>query len=225
MEPANEVLAFAAGIPAIVGLLLASALVFLTANWRISLATLFFQYLLIGVALTRFVQLEVALLKVLVGGVAVPILYLTARRIHEERVFQLGREQNVPFAGSRLGWDAGPLGLPLRIFVLLLIALAVIQIFAAYSLPLVPADMALVTVWLAGMGLGGLLISSDPLRVAPSLLTILAGFDLVYSIVEPSLAVVGFVGALTILAALAFSYLALVHGLGGDTADSEGQGS
>ena len=59
----------------------------------------------------------------------------------------------------------------------------------------------------------GLVVSSEPMREAPAVLTILAGFDLVYGGLELRLAVVGFWSALTILAALAFSYLALVQGL------------
>jgi hypothetical protein len=44
-------------------------------------------------------------------------------------------------------------------------------------------------------------------------LTILAGFDLVFSGLELGLAVVGFYGAFTLLAALAFSYLVAVKSL------------
>jgi hypothetical protein len=84
--------------------------------------------------------------------------------------------------------------------------------------------MALVALWLAAMGIAGLVLSSEPLRAAPALLTVLAGFDLVYSIVEPSLAVVGLSGAMVILTALAFSYLALVHGPRGDMLEPEGEG-
>jgi hypothetical protein len=67
--------------------------------------------------------------------------------------------------------------------------------------------------WLAAMGVIGLVISGDPLRVAPAVLTILTAFDLVYSGLEPSLAVVGFVAAITLMAALAFGYLITVQGL------------
>jgi hypothetical protein len=63
------------------------------------------------------------------------------------------------------------------------------------------------------MGLVGLVLSAKPLRVAPALLTILAGFDLVYASLESSPAVIGSWGALTLLAVLAFAYLATVQGL------------
>ena len=77
----------------------------------------------------------------------------------------------------------------------------------------VPPDVAFAAVWLGGMGIMGIVLSGLALRVAPALLTVLCGFDLVYAGLEPNLAIAGFFGALTLLAALAFSYLAAVQGL------------
>jgi hypothetical protein len=73
------------------------------------------------------------------------------------------------------------------------------------------------------MGLVGLVLSGDPLRVTPALLTILAGFDLVYASLESSPAVIGFWGALTLLTVLAFAYLATVQALATAPAVSENQ--
>jgi hypothetical protein len=78
----------------------------------------------------------------------------------------------------------------------------------------VPADVAFVAFWIGGMGLVGLVLSGEPLRVAPALLTILAAFDMIYSGLEPEPGIIGLWGALTLLGALAFSYLAIVQGLG-----------
>jgi hypothetical protein len=78
----------------------------------------------------------------------------------------------------------------------------------------VPADIAFVSMWLAAMGLMGLVISGDPVRVAPAVLTTLTAFELVYALLAPGLAVVGFVAALMLMAALALAYLIAVRGLG-----------
>jgi hypothetical protein len=67
---------------------------------------------------------------------------------------------------------------------------------------------------MSSIGVLGLVLGGGPLRTAASLLTILAGFDLAYAILERSLAVVGLYAALTLLAGLAFSYLLVVQGLG-----------
>jgi hypothetical protein len=66
---------------------------------------------------------------------------------------------------------------------------------------------------MGSMGIMGLVLSGDPLRVAAAMLTILAGFDLVYATLEPSVSIAGFWGALTLMAALAFAYLATIHAL------------
>jgi hypothetical protein len=73
------------------------------------------------------------------------------------------------------------------------------------------------------MGLLGLVLSDDPLRAAPAALTILAGFDLVYAGLDQNLAVAGFFGVLTLLAALGFSYLILTPAPGTSQAGPDGE--
>ena len=110
----------------------------------------------------------------------------------------------------------------------LLVVLALVRLFGQVQLPLaskgVSIDLALAAIWMGSMGVIGLVLSGGPMRVASALLTILAGFDLVYATLEPSLALVGFYGALTLLAALAFSYLIVAQtlGQGGKDPDTEG---
>jgi len=232
MEAIPETLTFIAGVPAILGLLLTAAAIFLTSDWRLSLTALLVQYVLVGLTLTRFVQAEVAIVKILVGVLAVSILYLSARRIQDARDSQEATTDGLQFFGLHLGWRTGPLGLPLRILTLTMVALAAIHFFDDYRslLPVLAADnsvvqpdIAFVSMWLAAMGLIGLVLSGDPLRVTPAVLTILTAFDLVYAGLEPNLAIVGFVAALTLMAALAFAYLIAVQGLRARLAQEESQ--
>jgi hypothetical protein len=213
MEAFSDILTFIAGPPAIVGLFLTALVIFLTSDWRLSLAALLVQYILIGLALTRYIQFEVAVVKILIGILVVPILYLGARRIQEAWQAQGNDRGGLQFLGLTLGWDAGPLGLPLRVLTVLLVILALVRVWTDFRLPLVPIDIAFAAVWLGSMGIMGLVLGGGPLRIAPALLTILAGFDLVYASLEHSLAIVGFLGVLTLLTALAFSYLAVVQSL------------
>lgn len=214
MEAIFDIFATMAGAPAIAGLILTSLTIFLTSDWRLSLTALLVQYILIGVALTSSIRAEVTIVKILAGVLAVSILYLTARRIQERRGPLEPQQERIRFLGMQVGWGAGPLGLPLRLMTVLLVVLAVIRVFSNYDLPLIPADIAFATVWLGAMGVAGLVLSGDSLRVAAALLTILGGFDLVYTGLEPSLAIVGFWGTLILLTALAFAYLATVQDLG-----------
>ncbi len=230
MEAIPETLAFIAGLPAIIGLLLTAAVIFLTSDWRLSLAALLVQYVLVGLTLTRFIEAEVAIVKVLAGVLAVSILYLSARRIQDGRDGQENATDGLQFFGFHLGWRTGPLGLPLRILVLTLVALAAIHFFDDYRLLLpvldsdgltVPPDIAFVSMWLAATGMMGLVLSGDPLRAAAAVLTILTAFDLVYAGLGPRLSIVGFVAALTLMAALAFAYLVAVQGLSVRSAQEE----
>lgn len=221
MDTLSDSLAFMAGLPATAGLFLAAATIFLTSDWRLSLTGLLVQYLLLGLTLTRFIQPEVAIAKILAGVLAVSILYLTAHHIQEVKGQPAADREGSPLLGLHIGWGAGPLGLPLRLLVVFLVALAVIRLFGAYHGRPVPADVAFVALWLGGMGMAGLVLGHEPLRVASAVLTFLAGFDLVYTVLEHNLAVSGFLGALLLLTALAFSYLATVHGLGSSLAEPD----
>ena len=229
MEAIPETIALLAGLPAIIGLILTAAVIFLTSDWRLSLTALLVQYVLVGLTLTRFIKAEVAIVKILAGVLAVSILYLSARRIQGEREGQESTD-GLQFFGFHLGWRTGPLGLPLRILVLTMVALAAIHFFDAYRslLPVldsdgstVPPDTAFVSMWLAVTGMMGLVLSGEPLRVAAAVLTILTAFDLVYAGLESRLSIIGFMAALTLMAALAFAYLVTVQGLRTSLAQEE----
>lgn len=222
MEAISETFATIAGLPAIIGLILTAAIIFLTSGWRLSLTALLVQYVLVGLTLTRFIKAEVAIVKILVGILAVSILYLSARRIQDGGEGPEESTDGLQFFGLHLGWRTGPLGLPLRILALIMVSLAAIHFFDDYRalLPildadgsLVPPDIAFVSMWLAAMGMIGLVLSGEPLRSATAVLTILTAFDLVYAMLEPRLSIVGFVATLSLMAALAFAYLVTVEDL------------
>jgi hypothetical protein len=213
METLSELLASIGRGPAVAGLVLAAALVFLTANWRLALIALLSEYVLVGLALSHLTRGEIVIAKILVGVLTVAILYLTSQRIQDAKGSEAEREGSRQPWGLHIDWGAGPLGLPLRFLAVLLVGLGVVRLFEGYQAGPLPADIAVAACWLGGMGLIGLVVSSEPLRVASAALTILVGFDLAYSSLDQNLAVIGFFGALTLLAALAFSYLALIQGL------------
>lgn len=194
-------------------LALAALTMFLTSDWRLSLTALLVEYIAVGLVLSRFIQVEIAIAKILAGVFAVFMLYLAARRVQEVQP-SLALRRNTPrLLGLQVSWGSGPLGLPLRLLAVLLVSLALVRLFGDYQLDLIPIDLAVVACWLGSMGLLGLALSGDPLRVSSALLTILVGFDLVFASLETDLAIVGFFAALTLMAALAFSYLITVHGL------------
>jgi hypothetical protein len=213
MEAFSGIFSTMAGVPGIAILVLAALTLFLTSDWRLSITALLVEYIALGLVLTRFVPVEIALAKILTGVFVVFMLYLTARRVQETRGPLESESQEVRVLGLQLGWGAGPLGLPLRLLAALLAALGLVRLFGDYHFTLVPLDIAFVASWLGSMGLLGLVLGGDLLRAALALLTILIGFDLVYAGLEPNLAIAGMFAAFTLLAALALSYLVAVEGL------------
>jgi hypothetical protein len=217
MDTISDILSFMAGLPSLIGLILAAAIIFLAADWRLSLAALLVQYILVGMALSPSLAQEVVIVKILTGVLAVVILYLSARVIPQAPGPEVAGGTR-HFLRLHIDWAAGPLGLPLRFLAVLLAGLAVLRLFQSYQPTLVPTHLALAACWMAGMGLLGLILSGDPLRVAPAVLTILSGFGLAYAGLDQTLAVTGFFGILTLLAALAFSYLILAPAPGSSQA-------
>jgi len=216
MDTISGILSFMAGLPSLIGLILAAAIIFLAADWRLSLSGLLVQYILVGMALSPSVHQEVAIVKILVGVLAVAILYLSARLVPQAPAAEAAAGGTRRFLRLHVDWAAGPLGVPLRFLAILLVALGVLRLFQGYEPTLVPTDLAFAACWMGAMGLLGLIVSDDPLRVAPAVLTILAGFDLAFAGLDQNLAVAGFFGVLTLMAALAFSYLILLPAPGSD---------
>lgn len=188
-------------------LLLAALTIFLTSDWRLSLTALLVEYLMTGLALTPYIQAEVVLVKILAGMLVVSILYISVRRTQSELV------DKPPAWGIRVAWSGGPLGLPLRLLVSLLVLIAVLRFYDNLQTSFLSSNIILLTLWMVAMGMTGLVITSDPQRIAPALLTILLGFDLAYSKLESSLAIVGFLATLHMLTAFAFSYLIIAQAL------------
>ena len=68
-------LSFLTTTPAIAGLVITASLIVVIKDWRLSLAALSVQYVLVGLLLTRLIQPQVALTKVLIGALVCIGLY------------------------------------------------------------------------------------------------------------------------------------------------------
>lgn len=206
MQVLGDLLSFLTGAPALIGLLLTSWIIFVAADWRVALSALLVQYILVGLALVGSVRVELVIVRILTGVLATAILSMSAR--HAPAGGDGAEKEGGPYIfGMQVGWLAGPLGFPLRLMASLLVVLIVVRVFQTYELESVPMGPALIAFWMAGMGILGLVLGDHPLRAAPAVMTFLAGFDLVFAALESSLALVGFLSAFYLLAALGFSYL------------------
>ena len=124
---------------------------------------------------------------------------------------------------NSLGWaqprargpGALPSGLAFRAITVLLVLIAAVglSLRPAGALQSVPVERALGAMLLIAMGLLHLGISEEPFRIGAGLLTALAGFELAYSALEPSLAVGALLASVHLGLALVVSYvLAAVEG-------------
>jgi hypothetical protein len=197
-------LQFITGELAIVGLLVAGALIVLVRDWRISLLALLGQYLLAGLILSRLILPEIALIKVLIGALICPMLYLAARQAG------WGAGRRLLHAPAQNGVLPG--GLAFRLLAVTLMALVAMTLSRSYPLPVIPRDVGLGSYWLMLNGLLVLMLSEEPLKAGQGLLTGIIGFELLYASLERSLALVWLWAAVNLLLALAIAYLVVARG-------------
>jgi hypothetical protein len=214
------------GLAVLIGLIVAAALLVMLVNWRLLILALGVQYLLVGLMLTRVVPLELAAVKALVGVMICPVLFITARRVRWGQIDRDEAEADQPpidplapdrpapkpaVRRSLIGWLISP-GLPLRLMAALLTAVLAVSLALRNPLPvtgdaLVSRDITIGTFGLLLLGLLNILLNENPLKVGVGLLSLLAGFEMFYTSVEPTLTIVGLLGMTNLIIGLAISYL------------------
>ncbi len=190
-----------------------AATIFIARDWRLSLISLAIQYLVVGLLFAEMLLPHLAFMKVIVGLFITVILYITARQVdwgslpidvsHEEAV-QLKQERLI-----RLGPYMLPTNTPFRLFLALTIGLIVFSIGQSeiLQLPVVSSDLTSAVIGLVVFGLIGMSLTTEPLKAGLGLLTFMTGFELFYSSLEQSAAMLVMLAATNLILALAISYL------------------
>jgi hypothetical protein len=213
-------LAASLAIPALVGLLITSAVLTLTTSWGLRFTFLAVQYALLALILAQAVVWQVAAVKALVGLLVVAILTLTGREAR--MALAAGPPPPSSFrarlmALRRIEFQTN---LPFRIAALLLAIVTVWYLVTetGYALPGLPLTVNLAGELLVVLGLLSLGLSDEPLNAGIGLLMVLNGFEALYAPIERSLAVMALLAAVNFGAALAISHLALLRyaGPGGE---------
>ena len=205
---------FLRGNPAAYLVMVTAALILIVRDWRWSLLFLTVQYLVVGFLFADVLLPHLAFMKVLVGMFVCLILYITARQVNWGRLpedvtadetVQLQKERYVRFGSLVLPTDT-----PFRVFLASIICLAVWAMAqrSLYLLPVVPEHFQVAVFALVGLGLVTLSLTDEPLMAGLGLLTFLTGFELFYSALEQSVAMLGLLGAVNLAVALAIAYLA-----------------
>jgi len=162
--------------PVLLVLLMASSLcILMLQNFRLALAALAAQYLLIFLLITSVLPSSLALVKLLVGWM------ITALLVSEIRLIEKDWENRIALSGNLLRG-----GVLILLWIVVYLVLPLIQLW-------IPVNQ---TVLLGGMILlsGGLIqvgLSSQVLRVSLGLLTLFSGFEIIYAALEPSVLVSG----------------------------------
>lgn len=187
--------------PALLGIFLTGASIYLITEWRIRFFALVAQYLFVGILYARIFDTrpEMTLLKVLVGWLICGAFLISARV----------REQTAQEKGLRLRWSSN---VPFRI--LLLAAMSVVAYLASqrYVLPFVSADLAQACFALSVLAI--LFIGTeenDATITGIGVLNLLSALDLFYSSQDPGLLVTGLMVMINLLVGLAISYLTVVE--------------
>jgi len=180
---------------AVVLIFATSTTILLTRDWRISLGALAAQYLGTFWLITRHLPFAMGSAKLITGWMVVAALGMT--RLGMSTADEEGRD------------GFWPRGQAFRITLVCIVALVtagttsrIELVIPGLGLPVIAGGLLLI-----GTGLVHLGITSDVLRVILGLLTLLAGFEILYGAVESSILVAGFLAITNLGLGLVGSYL------------------
>jgi hypothetical protein len=182
------------GFPAVILISITSLILLLSSDWRLSVAALAIQYAGVFVLVAASWPLELAVVKLVAGWMAGAVLGMAL----------VGNPENA--------LQKGPLGLAGGLFRFLAATMmGMVTVSIAPRLvewvPQISLEQAYAGGILIGLGLLHLGLTVQPLRVAFGLLTILAGFEILYAAVEASTLVTGLLAGVTLGLALVSGYL------------------
>ncbi len=196
----NRLAAFAS-TPAVVGIFLSGAAIYLIAEWRIRFLAQIAQYFFIGILFARIfdTRLELALLKIMVGWLISGAFLISA----------MNRDESVRGQGLQMQWSSN---VPFRILSLLTMTVVALLGAQRYVLPFIPADLALACYLLVVLAL--LFIGTEeehPVLGGVGILNLLAALDLFYSAQDPGLLITGMLVIVNLLVGLAISYITVAE--------------
>lgn len=194
-------LSASASTPAVFGIFLSGAVIYLVAEWRIRFLAQMGQYFCIGILFAQIFDTrpELALLKILVGWLISGALLISARE----------REENVKGRGLQMQWSSN---VPFRALSLLTMTVTAVLAAQRYVLPFVSADLAMACYLLVVLAV--LFIGTEeenPVLGGVGILCLLAALDLFYSARDPGLLVTGMLVLINLLVGLAISYITVAE--------------
>jgi hypothetical protein len=179
---------------AVAMILVTSVTLLLARDWRWSMGLLAIQYIAMFVLTLQHWPIGMASVKLVAGWMAAAILGMTRSGLLDENL----AEENI--------WPRGRL---FRIFAAFIVLIIVAGVTPSVDTIMADAGFAVTagSLLLIGMGLLHLGITAHILRVTIGLMTVLSGFEAIYSAVEGSVLVAALLAVITLGLALVGSYL------------------
>jgi hypothetical protein len=193
-----------AALPSLFLIALTTQILLLSSSWRASTLALAAQYTGVFILVAGNWPFEMAVVKLVAGWMACAVLGIA--------VNEASASPNEGWKEEEQAWPSSRLFrlLASSLVFLIVISLAprLVDWMPHFSFPQAAGGALLI-----GMGLLHLGLTSQPLRVAFGLLTVIAGFEILYSVVEASALVAGLLASVNLGLALAAAYLLLVPGM------------
>ncbi|NWF63535.1 MAG: hypothetical protein HXY38_04435 [Chloroflexi bacterium] len=191
--------------------LLTSAAILISRDWRVSLGALALQYLAAFWLVSRHLPFAMSSVKLITGWMVVAILGMTRLSLTETEA----AKQDAFY----------PRGIGFRLALMGIVVLAAFgaaprieAIIPGLGLPVIAGSFLLI-----GAGVAHLSVTSDLLRVALGLLTLLSGFEVIYAGVESAILVTGLLAAVNLGLGILGSYLLLASSVPITTPEKRGK--
>jgi hypothetical protein len=181
---------------AVVIILITSVGLLVVRDWRTSIILLAVQYVAVFVLCLQHLPLGMASVKVVVGWMSAAILGMTCSGV------------SIPDVDEENNWPRGRL---FRIFAAMMVTILIAGATPRVNLVMADAGLAVTagSLLLVGMGLLHLGLTANTLRITMGLMTILSGFEILYTAVEGSVLVAALLAVIILGLALVGSYLLL----------------
>jgi hypothetical protein len=174
-----------------------AGIIIVSDDHRLRLGMLAFQYVCVTNLIALILPLKIVMIKLVAGWLACTVLGITMN--------QKG------WYGVKNRTGALPTGWVFRMIAVLLVSTSVLGIgqFKLFSMLGVERVSIAGTVLLMGLGLLLIGLTEEPISVGIGLLTIISGFEILYSSLEPSLAVMALLASIHIGISMTVSIISI----------------
>ncbi len=203
------------GVPTIasaailVAIVITAALIVLVADWRAALLALAIQYLLLGFFLANLVPPAIALVRIISGGLAVAIIFISMQtRAGQDRLLFPRREEAPPESVASRSRPVFVIGFPFRLIAVAFVIVTMVGLVSTNTFLGLPPNVFFAAVWLAACGLLTATLSREALRLGLGILVFTGGFGVLEIALEGSLLLYGLFNISDLLIALVVAHLA-----------------